>query len=189
MDNTKHGQEMQQRSLKNIEARLDKFKERDHIDMDPVYLGSCEDYRNMREYPVTSGSLSKQIEYQFKYMKPNDYDVHELKDFFEENPTGSGYVPKMIKVKGQRGLEKMYDVDHVVPRRWGGLDHPRNYVVMHRSMNRSLRDGLPEDKMAYLNKRDRAVLRKVARFVDSVLKSKTVQGAFKTFVEKEMQDW
>ena len=76
-----------------------------------------------------------------------------------------------------------------MPQRWGGLDHPRNFVVMHRSMNRSLRDALPENKMAYINSRDRAILRKVAQFVNDLLSSKTVQGAYKTFVETEMKDW
>ena len=180
---------LDQLSQQSIDAKLAKFQARDHIDVRPVYLGFCSDYRNMREYPVTSGSLSKQIEYQFKFMRRAAYAVHDLKDFFEPNPKGAGYVPRKVRVNGQRGFEKMYDIDHIVPKRWGGLDHPRNFVVMHRSMNRSFRDALPEDKMAYINKRDRGILRKVAQFVNELLSSKTVQGAYKTFVETEMKNW
>ena len=32
------------------------------------------------------------------------------------------------------GKDTMFDIDHIVPRRWGGIDHPRNMAVMHRSM-------------------------------------------------------
>mmetsp|Transcript_7935 Transcript_7935/g.20338 ORF Transcript_7935/g.20338 Transcript_7935/m.20338 type:complete len:147 (-) Transcript_7935:137-577(-) len=144
--------------------------------------------KNLREYPVTSGSLSKEIEHMFKYMRQGDYAAHELKDYFEPRP-GGGYKPKTIAIEGERGRVKMYDIDHVVPSCWGGLDHPRNYVIMHRSMNRSLRECMPEDKMAYLKKRDKGILRKVAGFVHDVLKSPAVQKAVKLYVETEMKDW
>ena len=49
----------------------------------------------------------------------------------------------MVHIKaGQTQI--MFDVDHVVPKRWAGIDHPRNYVVMHQSMNRSFGDEKPE---------------------------------------------
>ena len=51
-----------------------------------------------------------------------------LKDFFEQRG-GNGYQAKTID-----NGETMFDIDHVVPKRWGGIDHPRNMVVMHRTM-------------------------------------------------------
>lgn len=69
------------------------------------------------------------------------------------------------------------------------LDHPRNFVVMHRSMNRALRDAMPEDKMAYLETSNRSLLRLVATFFDGILSSKPVQGAYKEYIEKEMPSW
>ena len=65
--------------------------------------------------------------------------------------------------------ERMFDIDHVVPDNWGGINHPRNMVVMHRSMNRSFKDVLPETKWYYLSHRKSGVLRRVAFFVKEVL--------------------
>ena len=42
-------------------------------------------------------------------------------------------------------------------------------VVMHRSMNRSFKDVLPETKWYYLSHRKSGVLRRVAFFVKEVL--------------------
>ena len=44
-----------------------------------------------------------------------------------------------------------------------------NMVVMHRSMNRSFKDVLPETKWYYLSHRKSGVLRRVAFFVKEVL--------------------
>jgi hypothetical protein len=59
----------------------------------------------------------------------------------------------MVHIKaGQTQIT--FDVDHVVPKRWAGIDH----VVMHQSMNRSFGDEKPELKMAYCGVQSQCVL-------------------------------
>ena len=83
----------------------------------------------------------------------------------------------------------MFDVDHILPQKWGGLDHPRNYVVMHRSMNRSFKECLPEAKFSYIERRSDTVLRKVNEFTKDVLQSTQVQNAIKDYIENHMRPW
>ena len=70
----------------------------------------------------------------------------------------------------------MFDADHVVPKRWAGIDHPRNYVVMHQSMNRR--------SMAYCG-----VLRKVAEFTRRAFGSKALGCAMVQYLETDMDEW
>ena len=128
--------EMWEQSKAKVEAKLEKFKDKQHIDkVVPVYLARVRKYANMREQ-VTAGKMHKMIQEDFRNMSETNYEFHSLRDFFEprkdEKP---GYQAKMIDTGILRqGKESMFDVDHVVPSRWGGIDHPRNMVVMHRSM-------------------------------------------------------
>ena len=48
-----------------------------------------------------------------------------------------------------------------VPHRWGGIDHPRNFVVLHSSLNRSFGDIFSREKHEYLSQ---VILKKVAEF-------------------------
>ena len=103
--------------------------------MSPQYLGVIPKYANIREL-ITAGKMHRLIQEEFKNMSEADCRYHELKDFFEPRTDKKpGYQAKMIDtgILGQ-GKETMFDIDHVVPSRWGGIDHPRNMVVMHRSM-------------------------------------------------------
>jgi hypothetical protein len=92
-----------------------------------IYLGDCkssegrpDDYANFRRL-VPSGAMHALIlEDARSWTKP---DAH-LGCFFERNPSGAGFVVK-------EGWD--FDVDHAIPQHWGGLDHPRNYIVMPRS--------------------------------------------------------
>lgn len=174
-----------------MQLKLNKFidSEREHIHVRPVYLGFVDGFKNEKTL-MTSGKMNKAIELAFKDMNARDYKFHPLNDFFEpiSSSSTSGYKPKMLACVGGK-LEKMYDVDHIVPTRWGGLNHPRNYVVMHRSMNRALGDAMPEDKMAYIDHHNNTVLRKVAEFIDGVVKSKKVRAAIADYIENEMPDW
>ena len=128
--------EMWEQSKAKVMAKLEKFKDTQHIDnVAPVYLGQIRGYANMRK-PVTAGKMHKMIQEHFKDMSKNDYEYHLLRDFFEPRKDKQpGYQAKQVKtgIIGQC-TETMFDVDHVVPSRWGGIDHPRNMVVMHRSM-------------------------------------------------------
>lgn len=120
-------------------------------------------------------------------MSEGEYRFHHLKEFFEPRTGGAqGYQPKMIATgPSEAGRLPMFDVDHVVPEKWGGINHPRNYVVMHRSMNRSFQGKLPETKWAYLGM---SGLRTVARFFQEVMASKAVKGGIKYYLENEMKD-
>merc|ERR1711998_428229 len=123
----------------------------------------------------------------FLNMSANNFKYNRLKDFFEPRTDGKqGYQPK--KVPNDSGkLATMFDVDHVVPSRWGGIDHPRNMVVMHRTMNRSFRDSLPETKWYYLEQRSAGILRKVAIFAREVYGSKQVQAAVADYIRNDMK--
>lgn len=187
-------------SQKKVEQLLAKFAAsgREHIDTKPVYLGFVRELKNKREYPMTSASVSREIDNLFEnQMTKSTFDGHLLREYFEPSKDGNGYVPKKVRSKSG-ALEKMYDVDHVVPSRWGGIDHPRNFVVMHRSMNRALGDAMPEDKMAYLDASicasigtsiGNSALRKVADFIRDLRRSSTVQSAHKAYIEQGMPAW
>ena len=153
-------------TLAAVATRLAKFQkqEKEHIDIAPVYLGFDHDYRNLaREVkPVKMGEM---IKADFKIMSKSKYDYHSLKDFFELRASGGGYQPKTLKTKNG-GKYCMFDVDHFLPDNLGGPNHPRNYVVMHASMNRTFQDLLPEHEMAYGQKHNsNTVNRKVAKFI------------------------
>ena len=109
-------------SKAKVEAKLAKFQGKEHINIaKPVYLGHWSAYANRRDYPISTGKICR---------------AHALRDYFEPCADGKpGYQPKMVST-GPTGAGRatMFDVDHVVPSRWGGLDHPRNMVVMHRTM-------------------------------------------------------
>ena len=169
-----------------IEQRLVRFQAegRDHLDVQPVYLGFTE-YKNLRGL-VSSVKVRDLILERFRGMTAADYQHHPLREFFLPNNTqGEGYVPKMVRVKaGQTHI--MFDVDHVVPKRWGGVDHPRNYVVVHQSMNRSFGEEQPEVKMAYYG---RSVLRKVAEFTRGMVGNKAMGAALLHYLQVDMEDW
>jgi hypothetical protein len=119
-----------------------------------IYLGDCkssegraDDYANFRRL-VPSGEMHALIlENARSWIEP---DAH-LGCFFERSPSGAGFVVK-------KGWE--FDVDHAIPQHWGGLDHPRNYIVMPRSLNRSFQAYIDE-KMALVGN---SVSRRVAIF-------------------------
>ena len=171
----------------HIKQRLVRFlaEGRDHLGVQPVYLGFTE-YKNLRGL-VSSIKVRDLILERFRGMTAADYHHHPLREFFLPNITqgGEGYVPKMVRVKaGQTHI--MFDVDHVVPKRWGGVDHPRNYVVVHQSMNRSFGEEQPEVKMAYYG---RSVLRKVAEFTRSMVGNKAMGAALVHYLQVDMEDW
>ena len=117
-------------------------------------------------------------------MKESDFRNHVLKDFFEARPGALGYQAKMVKTGlAGAGLSRMLSLDHVVPQRWGGIDHPRNYVAMHCSMNCSFGSAMPEEKWAYIS---RSVTRRVAAFFKGVRESKAVKEAIELYIQKDM---
>ena len=179
-------------SQAHVEEKLARFKQegRDHLEVKPVYLGFIPEYRNLRKL-ISSVKMKDMIVERFKNMQLDKYDYDDLKYFFEPSKKGGGFTPKMVKGRhGQTHI--MFDVDHVVPQSWGGIHHPRNYVIMHRSMNRSFQSSPPERKMAYLgadSAHSRSTLRKVCQFTTDIFDSRTVRDAIVQYIQKEMQDW
>ena len=179
-------------SQAHVEEKLARFKQegRDHLEVKPVYLGFIQEYRNLRKL-ISSVKMKDMIVERFKTMRLGEYESHDLKFFFEPSKISMGFTPKMIKGKhGQTHI--MFDVDHVVPQSWGGIHHPRNYVIMHRSMNRSFGSQPPDYKMAYLgadSAHSRSTLRKVCQFTTDLFNSRTVRSAIVQYIQNEMKDW
>ena len=157
-----------------------------HLDVAPVYLGHVAQLRNVRRL-MTTAQTKRAIVAAFRNMSPAAYRFHNLQDFFVPNPHGNDYVPKTVNFR--RGPEIMFDVDHVVPKRWGGVDHPRNYAVMHRSLNYAFVDRLPECKMAYLEAHSQNALRRVYEFVTTIQRSSLMNQALAVHVRDEMPLW
>jgi hypothetical protein len=170
-------------SKKRVDALEVQFKSKDFIDVPPVYLGSVKEYRNLAQL-TKSGAMSKRIQKDFHSMPESDYKFHPLRHFFEKRDDGAqGYEGKMLRTGPTgKGRELMLDVDHVVPARWAGLDHPRNFVVMHRSMNRAFGSQLPETKWAYLERRSSNILRATSQFLTEVKESEPVKRAVKDYI-------
>ena len=179
-----------QQSKLKVDEKLEQFKEREHIEVAPVYLGDIHrpEYANLKQ-TITTGKMQRMIEKEFYTMLERTFKHHPLKEYFEPRSDGKqGYQPKTVSLglAGNR-KERMFDIDHVVPDNWGGINHPRNMVVMHRSMNRSFQDALPETKWYYLSHRKSGVLRHVALFVKEVLGSKAVKKAIESAIQ-ELKD-
>ena len=181
LESLTRAQRMEAASEVNVQQKMAKLKA-DHLYVKPVYLGFT-DYKNLKGL-VSTAAIKDRIVTLFKEMSMAQYQHHPLCEFFERGGNG-GYVPKMVHVKaGQTQI--MFDVDHVVPKRWGGIDHPRNYVVVHQSMNRSFGDDQAELKMAYYG---RSVLRKVAEFTRCAMSSNGVNKALTEFLVDKMDKW
>jgi hypothetical protein len=93
-------------------------------------------------------------------------------------------------------------VDHIVPVSWewagtehlcrptaGGVDHPRNYCAMHRSLNASFRDVLPENKMAYIERHSRNAMRRVREFVATIQGCPIMRQALRIHLRDRMPLW
>lgn len=54
---------------------------------------------------------------------------------------------------GESGLDLGgYEIDHIVPRSLGGIDHPHNYAIVPRNLNRQWRGDWTADKRAELGR-------------------------------------
>ncbi|EOD34597.1 hypothetical protein EMIHUDRAFT_122763 [Emiliania huxleyi CCMP1516] len=148
-------------------------------------------YANLKK-TISTGKMLKQIDEEFLEMTPQEFEFHALKAFYEPRPGRGGYQFKTIPTgPAGNGKSRMFDVDHVVPRKWGGIDHPRNMVVMHSSMNRAFGADMPEAKWFYLcsssSCRSSGVLRQVAAFFKEIYGNKEVKKAFENAI-KNLKD-
>ncbi|KAJ3083601.1 hypothetical protein HK102_000989 [Quaeritorhiza haematococci] len=182
-------EDLQKKSIDDYKTRLARHQDKAHINVKPVYLGFVAPYKNHRGL-IETADLTRKIDNDFKIMTKRNYKFSPLKDFYEPSPDGQGYVRKEIEVKTGK-KEKMFDIDHIIPESFGGINHPRNYVAVHRSMNRSWKDALPVWKMAYIQqemedmgKSRHDVLSKVGDFSEDILKSRRVQQAIKNCIPR-----
>ncbi|EOD04813.1 hypothetical protein EMIHUDRAFT_453752 [Emiliania huxleyi CCMP1516] len=117
-----------QQSKLKVDEKLEQFKEREHIEVAPVYLGDIHrpEYANLKQ-TITTGKMQRMIEKEFYTMLERTFKHHPLKEYFEPRSDGKqGYQPKTVSqgLAGNR-KETMFDIDHVVPDNWGGINHPR----------------------------------------------------------------
>lgn len=121
-------------------------------------------------------------------MTPALYEFHPLAAYFDPASDGNdGYVPKMYTVNGRPA--PVFQIDHILPRYWGGPDHPRNYVVLHASINGSFAEKLPEYKMAFIEAHSPSALRRVHQFVTEMRNSPLSVAADRNHISTQMQRW
>lgn len=61
------------------------------------------------------------------------------------------------------GEPPVFEIDHFVPRRWGGVDHPENYVATRPAVNRAFGCWITPEKARLLGREDVATVAKRAR--------------------------
>lgn len=120
-----------------------------HLKVKPVYLG--EHYH--AERTVTSTQMLNWILLEAKGWTDSAWKDHPCKEFFEKRPSGEGY---------HKRAGFMLSVDHVIPASWGGLDHPRNYMLMAKSLNSSYADRNLAEKLALLRRGQQVLVRAFA---------------------------
>lgn len=124
-----------------------------------VYLGFAwsatsprYDYTNMEDW-ISTAEVGKRIKEQAATWAKgsNDYKFSPFRQFFEWNEAKGHY-------EGIDGAN--FHVDHILPKAWGGLDHPRNYCIMWDRLNLHFGPYVWE-KLGYL---DQAAARMAAQF-------------------------
>lgn len=75
---------------------------------------------------------------------------HPLREFYiaeRQLPDGRmRYAPKRLA----RGGEVFFEYDHIIPAALGGIDHPKNYMVIHRRFNKSFSNWWTREKADYV---------------------------------------
>lgn len=129
------------------------------FELQPVYLGAFNGYGNTQDF-VTTAQMMKRLQADARTWTKGHYEQFvpaKLRAYFEPLPGGktTGYGLRL-------GVEA--DVDHILPAAWGGLDHPRNYVLMPSSLNRSLKD-LVDPKVGFLSNTELRAVQRFAQFM------------------------
>lgn len=153
------------------------------VDMDTcvksVYLGDIRPLRNKQEQ-IPSTEMSKMIRHAFSLMDEETYQRHDLRHYFEVDLRGGGYMPKMVDGR------IMMQIDHIFPKSWGGVDHPRNYAAMHAKINASFGDTEIPAKIMYIagdKRRARALTRAVKHFNKACVDALKGKGSLEQFFE------
>ena len=125
-----------------------------HRPLQPVYLGEFARYGNVRKQ-VSAAVMRRMIMDDAATWTPSTVpDL--LEPYFEPIPERA----KGYRVKPYHA----FDIDHIIPKCYGGVDHPRNYCVMASSLNRSFRS-LMDEKVALLGRHNMLAVR---RFIANV---------------------
>lgn len=141
-----------------------------------VYLGEVShpsrpelNYRSMTR-TISSSRMNELIRTHAKTWTNADFQhMHQFHRFFEPIPSRSGF---------QLRAGFKLDVDHILPAAWGGVDHPRNYVFIASSINRSFGDDV-DAKMGLLGvhvKRKAQEFARSARAAGSAGVERWIQG-------------
>jgi len=128
-----------------------------HTNVESVHVGEIDKIGDLeignRTSTLTHGTFHKHLDSMFKVMKKNTYErgFFGLEKFYEKDPDQSperGYRPICIPKLGEtRPTEKLMVIDDIVPKAYGGIDHPRNWLIMHRRLNSHIGDKDPAYRM------------------------------------------
>ena len=110
------------------------------IRVTPVYLGSWYFARGT----ITTAKFLAALQAEAAEWTVADYNAHPCKEYFEPRKAPlSGYIHR-------HGMT--LSIDHAIPVAHGGIDHPLNYVLMHRDLNSTFGEGNLELKWALLGR-------------------------------------
>jgi hypothetical protein len=140
--------------INHLRAQADGIgKDATGLEVAPVWLGFVTDEKPEKDYAnfsrfVTSSEMYSIIKTHAKQWTRSEFEVHPLKKFFKQRAAG-GYEPQFD-----------FDVDHALPAAWGGWNHPRNFFVLPRSLNRSFKC-IVDEKMSLVGPQ---IIRQVQSF-------------------------
>lgn len=82
--------------------------------------------------------MTRRLDAEMTWLSAQEYRDHPARDYYEQLPVPARasdgrrrFGPKRDDATGAR----IFHVDHYVPWKIGGLNHPKNYVIMHRALN------------------------------------------------------
>jgi hypothetical protein len=58
-----------------------------------------------------------------------------------------------------------FNIDHIIPNFWGGLDHPRNYFIMCGCLNKSLGALISKEKIAHIGTHARSAASSYSKYM------------------------
>ena len=104
--------------------------------------GSQYDYANYAE-EISLATMKKRLLNHALEWNWDQLEKFRLQNFFKPNPDGKGYV---------EAERELISIDHIIPQSFGGYDHPRNYIIMTKSLNSSYKDTSLDEKLSLIGK-------------------------------------
>jgi hypothetical protein len=116
----------------------------------PVYMGamfdkegSDFDYANYRK-EVRNVDMRKLLVSHARKWTHDQIEKFQLETYFKAAEDGRGGF-----VEAERDL---FSIDHIIPQSFGGYDHPRNYIIMTKSLNSSYKDTSLDEKLSLIGR-------------------------------------